>query len=497
MVNLRDDRMQLLQGFRSVCSQGLAENEPEDDAHFLKRFLPIRAHYRVLDPDVRLIIGERGSGKSHLFRALDLKDGRRALTDLAIRRRQPVPRLEDADWVVGYHTSRKALPPPRLIRALAENQPDAVQDVWLFLLVRSILLSGIVDKSPPPYGIRDAYERPSLSWDWDELLDMIGVSLGGLFEWLDSLDSELMDRGRFLFVLYDELDRISPGEWGALKTTLQGLVQFWSANLPRWRRIRPKIFLRHDLYRRAAFFGPDISKIAASRADLVWATHEFYGVLFKRLLNETDHNDLLRAARIPFQENETLGRIPDVANQDQYEDAVRILFGRYMGTDPRKGLTLRWIPNHLKDGHGRIYPRPLLQLAEEAAELELRDCKAVGSDHLIHHSAVRGALDKVSVLRVGELAMDEFPWIERLRTSFEQANLLVPADPRKFHSALALRWTDSEDKPPSTSPRDLLDYMVELGIFTVRRDGRIDAGDLYLKGFHLKRKGGVARPRAV
>ncbi len=42
-----------------------------------------------------------------------------------------------------------------------------------------------------------------------------------------------------------------------------------------------------------------------------------------------------------------------------------------------------------------------------------------------------------------------------------------------------------------------LDYLVELGIFTNRRDGRIDAGDLYLRGLHLKRKGGVARPKKV
>jgi hypothetical protein len=35
---------------------------------------------------------------------------------------------------------------------------------------------------------------------------------------------------------------------------------------------------------------------------------------------------------------------------------------------------------------------------------------------------------------------------------------------------------------------------MELGVFYLRSDGRVDARDLYLKGFGLKRKGGVKRP---
>jgi len=171
------------------------------------------------------------------------------------------------------------------------------------------------------------------------------------------------------------------------------------------------------------------------------------------------------------------------------------MFGEYMGPDPRQGLTLRWIPNHLKDGHGRIYPRPLLRLLEDAAEIELRDRKAKGTANLIHHTAIRGALDKVSEFRVEELAVEEFPWIEAIRKNFEGRNLLVPSDRRDFLKALTIEWDSEKVCPPDTTPDSLLDYLVELGIFTNRRDGRIDAGDLYLRGLHLKRKGGVARPK--
>ena len=62
--------------------------------------------------------------------------------------------------------------------------------------------------------------------------------------------------------------------------------------------------------------------------------------------------------------------------------------------------------------------------------------------------------------------------------------------------ALRIGWPNEGSRPPDTSPEGLLDYLVELGIASLRTDGRVDIGDLYLEGLHLKRQGGVARPKA-
>ena len=48
-------------------------------------------------------------------------------------------------------------------------------------------------------------------------------------------------------------------------------------------------------------------------------------------------------------------------------------------------------------------------------------------------------------------------------------------------------------KRPPFNGRDLLDYLVEIGILRRRGDERIDAPDLLLAGLGLKRKGGVRR----
>ena len=83
------------------------------------------------------------------------------------------------------------------------------------------------------------------------------------------------------------------------------------------------------------------------------------------------------------------------------------------------------------------------------------------------------------------------------RKNFEGKNLPVPSEPKAFIKALQINWATLPDRPPDTEPAALLEYLIELGISTKRPNGRIDVGDLYLRGFHLKRKGGVARPQKV
>lgn len=492
----KGERLDLLEELRDLCRQGQAESEPEDEDSFLRNFLPIRSHYRILEPDTLIVIGDKGSGKTQVFRALTYEKGRQVLTDLAKQHRRVVADLEHTTWLVGFATAGTDFPPGGAIRNFArERQPSDLQTLWLALLIRVLLSSGQLpqtDMSVEPWS-----QLLSRVWDLEALFSHADRTQGLIFSALDDLDRTLNQNGRYVFLTYDGLDRVSPGDWDALKIVLQGLVQFWAAYGGRWKRLRPKLFLRRDLYQRTALFGPDIAKIAAHRVEIVWDVREFYGVLFKRILNSRGSlPDFLGDKKPKFREEVPLGHMPDVASEREYEPAIERLFGAYMGPDPRKGRTLNWIPNHLKDGHGGIYPRPLLRLVEEAVEIEERNPRAMATGILIHHTALRGALDRVSEFRVDELTTEEFPWLGRIQRAFAERRFLVPAERRDMMSVLNIKWP-SDNRPPSTDPKDLLDYLVELGIAQYRTDGRIDVGDLYLRGLHLSRKGGVARPRGV
>jgi hypothetical protein len=64
----QDDRSALLQDLANMGSRGSVETESE--ATFRRTFYPVAEHSRAFDPDVALVIGSRGAGKSELFRAV-------------------------------------------------------------------------------------------------------------------------------------------------------------------------------------------------------------------------------------------------------------------------------------------------------------------------------------------------------------------------------------------------------------------------------------------
>ena len=73
-------------------------------------------------------------------------------------------------------------------------------------------------------------------------------------------------------------DRVSQGDWVELRIILPALSNSGLGYARRWKRLRPKIFLRRDPFYRVALFGPDVSKIAAQRVELVWTTRNLYAL---------------------------------------------------------------------------------------------------------------------------------------------------------------------------------------------------------------------------
>ncbi len=244
------DRKQILEGLASV-GPGRAKAESLSSIDdFLRSTLLVPNHLHLLEPDILLILGERGAGKTHLFRLINSPQGQEVLK--ADKRR-----LAGAIWITGFYTRKIIYLPnplkfPRetvLQRFAEKHGATDLLDFWLGLLLAAILeqvdetLKQFLFNLLPQSLLQSLSELNRIS-DW---FPEIVNHLEDVESALNQLDQKLTEQDRFLFATYDDLDVLTV-EAAEKRALIQSLLRFWLSQWGRWRRLRPKIFLRFDLF---------------------------------------------------------------------------------------------------------------------------------------------------------------------------------------------------------------------------------------------------------
>ena len=479
---------------RQLRDLGYGQAEAESSDLFARRLYPVAEHLRALDAGVVLIVGPRGAGKSELFKAFfgeDLTAGKAALHSVGATGRRGV-RFESATWKAAY-PAETDFPDSHALSRVVDSDERAKR-VWHAMLVRRLAdeFDGRWRRDLSPL------LRPMAANLSQVLEAMEGLEVNPTAA-LDALEHRLQERDQWIFVGYDELDTLGGFDWTLTTRLVRGLVAFWSDYSRRWRRLRAKIFLRSDLFRRHAVMGTaDFAKLAANRAELVWPDTAILGMLVKRIANTSEElAEYCRQARISFDDDSDLGLVPRVEKAGDVYPLLERMAGSYMGAGKKKGFVHNWVLDHPRDGNRQSSPRTLVRLIEQAAGKEAIN-RTLRPPRLIHPTALRQALDDVSSDHVRQATTSEWPWLAGVRTRVEEQQLV----PWAYDEIVGLLQSDwdadwgSEGyhvRPPESAPMPLVEYLLELGIFRRRFDGRIDVPDLYLFGLQLRRKGGVRR----
>ena len=103
-------------------SQGRAEGESADQLS--QTFYPVKEHLRMLDPEVVLVVGPRGSGKSEICRVLTDTDLLDAVVQESGGRSLPPP--ENMEWRKAFPLGRGGFDAGGLRRFL-DHHGDSVQ----------------------------------------------------------------------------------------------------------------------------------------------------------------------------------------------------------------------------------------------------------------------------------------------------------------------------------------------------------------------------------
>ena len=409
--------------------------------------------------------------------------------------RTPEAQSGSSQWRAAYPAGT-GFPDTQALAKWARSD-EVAKKIWHIMLVRR--LADRLDGRA-----RDALQpmlQPA-AVDVGELLRTYEMPQTSLTAALDELEERLQQEDSRIYVGYDELDTLGGFDWALMARMVRGLVAFWSDYSRRWQRIRAKVFLRSDLFRRHAGMGTaDFAKLAANRAELEWSDAALLAMLVKRIANTSERlAAYCSGARIRFERDDSLGLIPQIREPNDAHPLLERLSGEFMGAGKKKGFVRNWVLAHLRDGNDRVSPRTLVRLIEQAAGKDAVN-RTLRPPHLIHPTALRQALDDVSDSHVTQGISSEWPWLEGVKERLTR-DRLVPWTRREVVDLFETDWRETwgtleasrmHIRPPVEQPADFVDYLIALGVFRRRSDDRIDVPDVYLSGLNLRRRGGVKR----
>ncbi len=443
------------------------------------RFVHVPAsHAKALDPNVQVVSGMRGAGKSFWWAALQ-ESSHRAL--LARSDRQ-LEALRDARVSVGFgERSSPADYPGRDTLAQLLEQGAQPRIVWRTVVLRAFGL-------PMP----ETTETP-----WKDCVAYVEARPEEVERFLDEHDRQCLEDDRYDLVLFDALDR-SASDWSTMHRLVRGLLEL-ALELRPYRRLRIKCFLRTDqLDEREVADFPDASKVLAGMLELSWPAHELYAMLFQYLGNDDRFRGEVQANfQLEWRQVGDIWRPPEALTREG--DLQRAVFhaitGPWMGRDRRRGYPYSWVPGHLADAHRRTSPRSFLAALHKAA----RDTEDRYPQHTypLHYESIKRGVQEASRIRRAELRED-YPWVDTLMEPLD--GMTVPCD----FTEIATRWEqaglldrlcrEAKRLPPAhlaEGSAGLRRDLEELGIFLQTNDGRVNIPDVFRVAYGLGRKGGV------
>lgn len=443
------------------------------------------SHRFALDPDVTVVRGARGVGKTVWFKAL--QDGE--LRTLAANDYQ-LARLKSVETLVGHGTELRpsSYPGPALLGHMLEGGA-APYDIWMAVLLCALGAPGIQQPPSWPERVRWLRDHPA---EQDEALARA--------------DQQAAEGKATRLILFDALDRLHASREQANRL-IEGILRLALELRTRTRNLRAKVFIRPDMFDSPRLHFADASKLTSNAADLTWSVTNLYGLFFHQLGNaESGHAPIFRSVTGDWQTAEANRYLPPrslMGDQDLQRQVFTDIAGQWMGANHRRGHTYTWLPNHLMDGIGQTSPRSFLRALTSANE----DTKGrfAGHHYALHWDGIRRGVQAASRTRVDEVAED-LPWVQAAMKPL--AGQQVPID----HETIVNCWRaddlaailhgdgrEPDESRVRTGPRDPDDYdeiikeLIEIGIISRRATGKLDLPDVYRIAFDLGRKGGVPR----
>lgn len=457
--NLASRKAEILENFK--FSTGMAEQQ--DD--LLDTFVETDIVKKALSPEIPLVLGRKGTGKTAVFRRLAEDD---KINGIIITSPESLSSLHklflNAD---GF----------KEIEAILNKNGSEWREFWTIYICLVIYYSLSEKKVIPPKPRENTIssllvEIPSTPFEIIDLIEkFIKVPRASLIagDWLLQLDSSTALNTMLLFDGLDTGFGSSDKERARRNMALEGLFDFLTGSGNRVKNFKFKIMLREDIWRSLKF--ENKSHTYGRSIQLRWADQiSFFKVIIKQAIRNERFQKTLEKTNTSFK--------VDNWSEEEVISAWNILVGERM-RGGKTAFTRNWVWNRLADGNGDQSPRYLLQLLHEAVNWEKKEHERNPYDRsIIRPRSLIEVLPRVSEQALGALRNEEFPELVPLMNTLTQIGQVHVES-----SALALEPV-----------KDIINLAMEVGLLGVYEgsEGKVErykVPEIYRYALKTTRKG--------
>jgi hypothetical protein len=457
-----EERPPLLEALARLAYQDAESVDP------LTTFLPLYAHRRALTDYVVVVLGNRGSGKTALFKLIN--DPRTAKRLRAFFGTESIP---DATWIDAFSQSGDYHPEVGTLEQQAKEAPDlTLRAFWMAHLLRRVndTVPGIVKVPPALEIVLSAPAADLAAW-----LPVAEANLGAVNAALDATNRALAAAERTVVATYDNLDRLGQFDLSVRRRYISTLLALWLSLSSRYQNLRGKIFLRDDLFDAGELGFADATKLRPKSEALVWDAAALYRVAVRHLANDSEamRTWLKAIPGLTLEDRGEFGWMPgEMPDEVQYSFGGK-LAGKVIGKGVIKGYTSKWIIGRLQDANHKITPRSMLWFlgfAGKAAQQHGPNrwgTLANANDLLI-------ALRQASRERVQEIR-EEYGLVARFESL---RGMTIPLDKGEVMSRLGKAQPDEPAGIPDRG--DLVfNELCRIGVLRPQEGEKVDVPDIY------------------
>lgn len=456
------ERPRLLEALARLAYQDAESVDP------LTTFLPLPAHRRALSDYVVVVLGNRGSGKTALFKLVN--DPRTATRLRAFFSTEMIP---EATWIDAFSQGGDHHPEVGTLEQRAKGAEDlTLRAFWMAHLLRRVndTIPGVVKVPPALEIVLSAPAADLAAW-----LPVAEANLGAVNAALDATNRALAAAERTVVATYDNLDRLGQFDLSVRRRYISTLLALWLSLTSRYQNLRGKIFLRDDLFDAGELGFADATKLRPKSEALVWDAAALYRVAVRHLSNDSEamRSWLQAVPGLTLEDRGEFGWMPgEMPDEVQYSFGGK-LAGKVIGKGVIKSYTSKWIIGRLQDANHKITPRSMLWFLGFAGKA----AQGHGPNRwrtLANATDLLVALRQASRERVQEIR-EEYGLVARLENL---RGMTIPLDKGEVIARLAKAHPDEPVGIPERG--DLVfSELCRIGVLRPQKDDQVDVPDIY------------------